>query len=187
MRRDRVSLFRIGAAFFVAPVVLALAGCGTAGFDAVSYQSAVQLKYETMSLLDNSTSRYPGFKKDADALLLKYSEAAEASARAPGNDAITEIWQAIKDPRGGSAGAAIELWKKAPLRPGARAERKRQVAQHFDRLICLESAKQSAKDCFDVGSAPVPAGDATEALPRRRPGSAPKPVDAENAAEPPKQ
>lgn len=187
MRHDRLSFSRVSAACAVVPLVLALAGCGTASFDAATYQSAVQLKYETMSLLDNSTSRYPSFKKDADGLLQKYAAAADASAQVPGNDAITEIWVAIKDPRGGSAATVIELWKKAPLRPGARAERKRLVAQHFDRLICLESAKQSAKDCFDVGSAPVPVGEASAAQPRRRPSGAPKPAETEDADEPPKQ
>lgn len=130
-----------------------LAGCAGVGFDTAGYQSAVQLKYETLSLLDNATARYAAHKPAADALTAKYAAAAAHAGRGVGNDPIAQQWAAIRDPRGSSAGNIIELWKKAPLRPGQRAEKKRAIAAHFDHLICLEQAKQAAKECGEVGLA----------------------------------
>lgn len=169
---------------------LILTGCGTVTFDPGQYQTAVQLKYETLSLLDRTGERYAARRIDADSLLSRYASAADAAGKQPGNEQVIEMWQAIRDPLGGSAGTAIQLWKdKGPLKPGARAERKRLIASHFDRLICLESSKQAAKDCSEVGSAPTGV-DAPSPTPQRRPSRAPKPAaDAEPAEpdQPPRQ
>jgi hypothetical protein len=163
-----------------------LAGCAGVGFDATGYQSAVQLKYETLSLLDNSTARYAAHKPAADALVAKYAIAAEHAGRGVGNDPIVQQWAAIRDPRGSSAGNAIELWKKAPLRPGQRAERKRAVAAHFDHLICLEQAKQTANDCSNVGlAADVAAGPEPRMAPAPSPRRPPPPPAEEDDAPPP--
>ena len=160
-----------------------LAGCGTVGFDPAHYQTVVQLKYETLTLVDQSSGRYAPNKPAADALLAKYAVAAETAGRGAGGDSIAQQWAAIRDPRGTSAANLIEIWKKAPLRPGQRAEKKRAIAAHFDRLICLEAAKQAASECGDVGAvaeagvepAPAPAPVARPAARR----AAPKPAAAD--------
>ena len=174
--------------------LLILAGCGTVGLDATAYQSAVQLKYETLVLVDQSSGRYAASKPAAEALMRKYSDATETASKSPGNESVAQQWAAIRDPRGNSAGNLLETWRtKGPLRPGQRAEKKRAIALHFDRLICLEGAKQAVSDCSEAGSAPEPAASAPVAAPRPAParrGAAPKPAAADEPElepeEPPK-
>ncbi len=167
----------------IAGGLAALAACSTAGFDPAGYQSAVQLKYETMSLLDNSSAPYRVHQAAANSLQAKYTAAAENAGKNAGNESIAQQWAAIRDPRGASAGGVIEQWKKAPLRPGQRAEKKRAIAAHFDRLICLEGSRQAHAECGDTGAmaeagpAPAPAAAAAAPAPRaaaRR--TAPKPA-----------
>jgi hypothetical protein len=167
-----------------------MVGCGTAANDPAGYQSAVQLKYETLALIDRMGERYAARKADAETLLRKYAEASQAAEKIPYNQQITEFWQAIRDPRGGSAATVIEVWKsRGPLRPAARAERKRQTAQHFDRLICLESSKLSLTDCMAVGATPTASAAVPQPKPqpkpRQRPASATTPTPTPEPAVPP--
>lgn len=149
---------------------------GGGGFDPIGYQNAVQLKYETMSLLDNATAPFRAHQAAANALLAKYATAADSRG---GSEAISRQWAAIRDPRGVSAGGTIEQWKKAPLRPGTRAERKRLIAAHFDHLICLEkSSAGAAAECAEVGLAADATPAAVAPVPASRPAArrgAPKP------------
>ncbi|MBV8790481.1 MAG: hypothetical protein JO205_02555 [Pseudolabrys sp.] len=163
--------------------LVALAGCGTVGFDAASYQSAVQLKYETLTLVDQSSGRYN--KTAAESLLAKYAAAVDAPAKSGPNAAIADQWAAIRDPGGVSAGNLIQTWKtKGPIPPARRAERKRMIAAHFDRLICLESNRQSGESCDNVGSgAEAPISPIID-TPRAAAKPAPK-RNAKPAAEPP--
>jgi len=177
-----MTIRQIWRGLLIAGGLAALGACSTAGFDPAGYQSAVQLKYETMSLLDNSSAPYRVHQAAANALQAKYAVAAENAGRNTGNESIKEQWAAIRDPRGVSAGAVIEQWKKAPLRPGQRAEKKRAVAAHFDRLICLEGSKQAAAECGDTGAmaeaGPAPAPAAAPAARQGARRAAPKPADA---------
>jgi hypothetical protein len=162
--------------------LLILAECTTGGFDQSAYQSAVQLKYETLTLVDQSSGRYAPNKAVVETLMRKYSEAADSASKNSGNVSIVEQWAAIRDPGGTSAGNLFEIWKKAPLRPGQRAEKKRAIAQHFDHLICLEGTRQSPTECGEAGAvpdaAPAPAPKvAAKPAPKR--ATAPKPPAAD--------
>ena len=175
-----------------AAVLLAACAGGMGGsFDPVGYQNAVQLKYETMSLLDNSSAPYRAHQAAANSLLAKYATAAEGRGS---SDAIAQQWAAIRDPRGPSAAGTIEQWKKAPLRPGARAEKKRLVAAHFDHLICLEKARGGgAAECAEAGlsadATPVPpvAAAPPGRAPARRGARPPAGDEPEMEAEPQKE
>jgi hypothetical protein len=172
----------------VAGLLLLLTGCGTATFDPGEYQTAVQLKYETLSLLDRTGERYAARKTDAETLQSKYAAASDSAAKHTGREQIIEMWQAIRDPLGGSAGTVLQTWKDSgPLKPAVRAERKRQIAAHFDRLICLEASKQVAKDCTEVGAAPTGAEPAPTPAPPRRPARVAKRAPKPSTAEAPQQ
>ncbi len=170
------------ALFGVAALIL-VAGCGTVGFDPAAYQATVQLKYDTLGLIDQSSGRYPPHRVAADALLRRYAEASEVASRNVANESILRQWAAIRDPRGNSAANLIEMWKRAPLRPGQRVEKKRAIASHFDRLICLEGGKHTPTECGDTGAIEVSAEPATApaaaARPVARRGAPPKPAAGE--------
>jgi hypothetical protein len=184
-----MTLRRAGRACLAVFGLLILAGCGTVGFDPAAYQSAVQLKYETLTLVDQSSGRYAPNKAAAEALMRKYADAAETMSKSAGNTSVAQQWAAIRDPRGASAGNLLEIWKvKGPLRPGQRVEKKRAIAQHFDHLICLESSKQAPTECGEVGSVPEESGAAAPApKPAPRRSAAPKPVDADEPELEPEQ
>jgi len=186
------NIFLIGA---LGATLAACAGGMGGGFDPVGYQNAVQLKYETMSLLDNTSAPYRAHQAAANSLLAKYATAAEGRGS---SDAIAQQWAAIRDPRGPSTAGTIEQWKKAPLRPGQRAEKKRLIAAHFDHLICLEKARGGgAAECAEAGvsadATPAPAPTAAAAPAGRPPArgrAAPKPPagdEPEMEAEPQKE
>jgi hypothetical protein len=174
---------RVWRGCFALASLLIVAGCSTAGFDQSAYQSAVQLKYETLTLVDQSSGRYAPNKAAVETLMRKYSEAADSASKNSGNVSIVEQWAAIRDPGGTSAGNLFEIWKKAPLRPGQRAEKKRAIAQHFDRLICLEGARQSPTECGEAGAVPDAApAPKVAAKPAPKRGAAPKPPAADEPA-----
>lgn len=169
-----VRMLRV-CAIIVAPALL-VAGCGTTVVttDPVAIQAAVALKTDTLALLDKSGSRYAANRAAADALMQRYAAAAEKAGQNPSNAAVATQWAGIRNPRGVSAANAIELWKRAPLRPNVRADKKRIVAAHFDHLICLE--EKSAAECAGVGL------EATASAPRRpaaAPAATPAPAEAD--------
>ena len=166
-----------------AGLLLLLLGCATAPFDPAAYQSAVQLKFETLALIDRSSERYAAHKAGAEALAGKYAEAYDAAAKLAGNQAAAEQWLAIRDPQGSSAGGVLQSWKqKGPLRPAVRAEKKRAVTRHFDRLICLEASKQTPSDCSEIGAVPEAAAPPVAARSAAKPMPKPKPADAAEPA-----
>lgn len=129
-----------------------LLGC-VATFDAASYKNAVDLKYETLAMIDKGAGRYAAHRSQAEALAAKLDAAYAESAKIANNQAAEAQWKLIVDPAGSSAGAALQTWKtKGVLTPAYRAEKKRQVARHFDFVICLESSKMTAGTCVDPGS-----------------------------------
>jgi hypothetical protein len=166
-----------------AGLLLLLLGCATAPFDPAAYQTAVQLKFETLALIDRASERYAAHKASAEALAGKYAAAYDAAAQLAGNQATAEQWLAIRDPQGASAGGVLQSWKqKGPLRPAVRAEKKRAVTRHFDRLICLEAGKQTASDCSEVGAVPETAASPGAAGPAAKPIPKPKPAEAAEPA-----
>src|ERR1700676_1655725 len=80
----------------LAGALLLLSACATQ-FDMPTYQGAVQLKYETLALIDQSSTRYALNKAAAEALTRRYADAAETATRIAGNTAVAEQWQAIRD------------------------------------------------------------------------------------------
>ena len=183
--RDRTSRAWIA----LTGLALLLLGCATPAFNPEDYQTAVALKYETLTLIDKGSRSYSRHKSEAEALTEKIGEAHTASARVVNNQQVEQQWQFIRNPDGSSAGAVLALWKKrGALRSSYRAEKRKQVAAHYDYLICLESSKQSATECKNPASTTTAADTtpAEEKKPERTPTPKPRPAaQAANAENPP--
>ena len=149
-----------------AAILLLLFGCGTvAQFDTAAFQNAVQLKFETLALIDKSGNKFAAHKTEVDALTAKYESAFDAASKTPANQAVAQAWQVIRGAQSGSAGEYFHTWRqRGTLRPVIRAEKKAQIGRHFDYVICLETAKQGGPACTNpLGTSPsappVPAVD----------------------------
>lgn len=148
-----------------AALVFVLLGCvATPTFDPAVQQVAVQLKTDTLALVDKSGARYATQQAAVGALLARYAAASDAAATVENNAAVVTAWQTIRGPKAGSAGEFFDMWKqRGIIRPAFRAEKKTQIARHFDYLICLEDVKKGGPACPNplattpAGPAPAPA------------------------------
>lgn len=121
-----------------------LTGCNTPTFDPAAYQTAVQLKYETLALIDKSGQKYSAHQAEAEILMSKYQAAEAVAARTETNKPLAEAWKIISAPNTGSAGEYFATWKqRGTMRPAIRAEKKIQIGRQFDYVVCLEAAKQT--------------------------------------------
>ena len=140
---------------------LLLAGCATLApppFDPVAYQNDVQLKFETLALIDKSGDKFAAHQGEVQALLASYDRAVESAGKTESNLATAQAWQVIRGPN--SAGGYFQMWQqtKKSLSPRFRSEKRAQIARHFDYLICLEVARPgatSATTCDNPLSAPA--------------------------------
>lgn len=143
-------------------VSLVLVGCANLfppPFDPVVYQNDVQLKFETLALIDKSGEPYAAHQSEVQVLLVKYDAAAANAGKVESNLALAQAWQIIRGQQSGSAGEYFETWKKrGTLRPVIRNEKKAQITRHFDYVICLDAAKPGATataTCNNPLSAPA--------------------------------
>ena len=149
-----------------AAILLLLLGCGAVPqFDTAAFQNAVQLKFETLALIDKSGDKFAAHQSSVAALTAKYDSAFDAASKNESNQAVAQAWQVIRGAQSGSAGEYFQTWKqRGTLRPVIRAEKKAQIGRHFDYVICLETAKQGGPACTNpLGAAPsappVPAAE----------------------------
>jgi hypothetical protein len=138
-------------------IMFLLLGCGTttAPFDPATQLNIEQLKVQTLALIDKSGTKFTASQAAVTALTAKYDAAASAAAAIPKNEAVTAAWGIIRGPQSGSAVEYFNTWKqRGVMRPAIRVEKKTQIGQHFDYLICLEAAKQSGATCTNPLTSP---------------------------------
>ena len=141
-------------------LLLLLVGCTQfLKFDTTAYQNTVQLKFETLALIDKSGDKYAAHQTEVQTLLAKYDSAADEASKVPNNDAVVQAWQIIRGVQAGSAGEFFQFWKqRGALRPAIRADKKTQITRHFDYVICLEAAKAGGPACDSpLSTSPAPA------------------------------
>jgi hypothetical protein len=161
---------RVGAVWLAqAAILLLLLGCpAIPTFDPASYQNAVQVKFETLALIDKSGDKFAAHKVEADALLAKYDGAFENANRVQKNPAIAQAWQVIRGPKSGSAAEYFQTWmQRGSMRPVIRAEKTAAIARHLDYVVCLEAARQGGPTCSNpLGAVPaapsIPPAEAPE-------------------------
>jgi hypothetical protein len=119
-----------------------------------AYKNATTLKAEVAGLIDKSGERFATRKAEVEALTTRINAAYEFAAGLPNNQIAAAQWQLIRDPAGGLYGDFVAIWMRAgTLSPAFRAEKKRQIGQAFDYLICLEANKQAPTSCQAAAAA----------------------------------
>lgn len=143
--------FLIRRVFYVLSLCLALIACeDIPQYSLQAYSNATEAKAKSLALLAKAEEPYARHKDAADALVLEMDVAYEFAAGIEGNNAASEMWNIIRDPRQNSVGGFIRLWRDDL--PGGLSEGfvdafERDVRFAFDRLICLESNKREPTAC----------------------------------------
>jgi hypothetical protein len=133
-----------------------LASCAPliAEYSLESYKNATTLKAEVAGLIDKSGERFSSRRREVETVSTKIDAAYEFAAGLPSNQIAAQQWQLIRDPAGGLYGDFIATWRRAgTLSPAFRTEKKRQIGQAFDYVICLEANKQAAASCQAAAAA----------------------------------
>jgi hypothetical protein len=134
----------------------ALCGCGSliSEYSIEAYKNATTLKAETLALVDKSTSDYSRNAKDVDELTTKINAAYEFSAGLPSNELSARQWDILRDPNGNLYGGFVKRWKTSGrVSPAYRDEKRDQLGQAFNYIICLEANKKEAKSCTQAVAA----------------------------------
>jgi len=113
-----------------------------ADFDPVIYEKTVELKVESLVLINCATKPYNNYEKDIDRIMLEVEKAYEYSNGKPNNEITTEMWKILKDPEGNLLGGFFLHWEnKQTLSQTMVGNSKKLIADAFDTIIGLESGK----------------------------------------------
>jgi len=122
---------------------LILAGCiTTARFDQRAYETAADLKADSLVLVEQSVDHYTNHVAACDAVLLRVRKAHEYAKGIPNNDKSVLLWAKLNDPELGSLAGYIADWKEAGMFSEFEVEESLPlIGTQFDAIIELEAAK----------------------------------------------
>lgn len=152
---------RLTAAMLLA-FAISLAACATliAPFDVEAYKTATSLKAETDAVLSHGAEPYAANAEKIEALSIKLNGAGEYAAGIPKNQNSARQWALMVDPNQGLAGGTLRMWReRGKLNPIVVDEQRKQIAEAFTYIICLEANKQKAAKCTAQAAAASTEGD----------------------------
>ncbi len=122
---------------------LLLAGCvTTARFDQRAYETAVDLKVDSLVLVEQSVEHYTNHIAECEAVLLRVCKAHEYAKGIPNNDKTVMQWTLVADPQGGGIAGVIADWKEVGMFDEFEVEESLpMIESNFDAIIELEAAK----------------------------------------------
>lgn len=116
-------------------------------YDQAAYAQAVNLKVDTLALIDKATGSYTEHAGDISRLNLALAKGYEYDKNRSHNEITRKMWEVLlfknpSDPRDGILPRFFEEWKTAgTLKPAEIANDKQDIANAFDKIIQLESGK----------------------------------------------
>ena len=126
-------------------VALGIAGC-TSQDQQILTQTRVQ-KIETLALMDKAKEPYDAHAQEIADRNARLEQLYDQERRRPGNGPTTQMWATLLHvdpslPGSGIYPRFLEQWKKKNvLSPVYIEDKKQNVAEAFDKIISLESAK----------------------------------------------
>ncbi len=125
--------------------VIAVVGCATvASKDSVSLQNAIDLKVESLALVEKAVDPPEMHSTQIDDLRLKLLKALEyEKTRGELNAVSIEQWKILIDPNGHLLGGFLQKWETDGIgrSPAFLNGVKQTITQAFDHIIKLESQK----------------------------------------------
>lgn len=153
---------RRNVAALMAAMALTLTGCASliAAYDVEAYKAATSLKAETDAVLSHGTEPYTANAAKVEALNVRLNAAREYAAGIPRNGNSARQWELMVDPNQGLAGGTLRRWReRGQLHQAFVDEQRKQIAEGFDYIICLEANKQQATKCTAQAAAAAIQGE----------------------------
>lgn len=130
-------------------------GCTSliSGYSLESYKAATSLKARALALVDRSGGVYNKYEQQAETLMIDANAAYEFAKGIPNNEISSKQWRLLIDPERNLLGGFIKKWRlKGKTGSFYRKAKRKQIAQSFDYIICLEINKKSTKLCSMLSS-----------------------------------
>ncbi len=129
--------------FVIFGLLLSATGCASISrYDQYSYMQAVNLKVDSLKLMDSAGDAYSNHKPEVQDIKVRTEKAYEYEKGRPKNEVTTDMWKLMIDPKGGLLGGFLVLWEESgTVSPAFVPEKKKQIASGFDEIISLESEK----------------------------------------------
>ena len=144
----RAMLFRLP--FLLLLLVLFFVSCKglkTAVFDQYSYQQAVSIKVEGLSLMGDATEAYVENEEDVRVFLLELDKIVEYEKNKPDNAVSYAMWQAVANEDRNLLAGFFKRWRdKGQLSNVFIDEAKLQVSESLDLIIRYEANKNKTNE-----------------------------------------
>ena len=114
-----------------------------AAFSEQAYQQAVNLKVESLNMMDKATQLYELHEEEVQALKIELQKAYEYAKSRPNNSESMRQWEIMIDPEGSLLGGFISMWKERGQISTTMVEQsKGNIEEGFDIIMELESGKR---------------------------------------------
>ena len=125
-----------------------LTGCiNIAFYDQAAYANAVDLKVDTLALMELAVSPYSSQTAKIESVNLQMQKAYEYDRGRPMNETTLQLWDVLlktdpAHPENGLWPRFLERWRKnGTLSPVVISDKKEHIATAFNAIIALESGK----------------------------------------------
>lgn len=125
-------------------VAIVISGCAPSisQFNETAYRQAVQLKVQSLALVNKATEPYAGYAEKAETLRQDLQTAYEYAKGRPNNNLSTQQWEIMIDPERNLVGGLLARWEEeGSLSPVFVREFRGVISDAFDTIIGLESGK----------------------------------------------
>jgi hypothetical protein len=113
-----------------------------APFDNGAYTQDLALKSDILALVDASSDMYINHEKEVADVQAKIDKMIDYELHRSHNDASTELWARMKNPKYKMFGTFLERWKKeGALTPKVVANEKRAMGIYLDQIAMFENSK----------------------------------------------
>lgn len=121
-------------------------------YSPTAYQNATSLKVETLALMDKATEPYEQHKADVDRLYIELDKAYEYDKGLQANKTSADQWKIVTQGENSIVHRFFMDWAKNKTLPDLYiTEKKKNVGQGFDEIICLEVSKGDGRQCKTGG------------------------------------
>lgn len=124
-------------------LIFSLTACvNTARYSRDVYRRTVELKVESLHLIDQAKEPYQQHQKDVEELKIKLRKAYEFAKLRKNNEESAQQWALMIDESENLMGGVLKFWKKSgTLSPAFIKNTKEQLNQAFNSIIELEKEK----------------------------------------------
>lgn len=123
--------------------LLLLTGCiQTSRFDQRAYETAIELKVDSLVLIEQSIDHYTNHVSEAESLLIRIRKAHEYANGKPNNDEAVAQWALMVDPDKKLIAGFVKRWESKGKMKSIMIENiKPGISEAYDAIIGLEAAK----------------------------------------------